>query len=155
MRAIVVYDSVYGNTEKIAKAIGEGLAAHGSVRTARAGSVSPADLKGTGLVVIGAPTQGGRPTPIVQTLLDGIPAGSLKGTKFATFDTRMGKKGAMRVFTNIFGFAAGRIAQKLGDSGGTAAAPPEGFFVKGREGPLEDGELERARGWAQSLLAGK
>jgi hypothetical protein len=36
--------------------------------------------------------------------------------------------------------------------GGNLLAPPEGFVVLGVQGPLKDGELERAAGWAKGIV---
>jgi flavodoxin I len=55
----------------------------------------------------------------------------------------------------VFGYAAGRIARNLKGKGGTLVASPEGFFVTGTKGPLREGELERAAGWAKGILEGK
>jgi flavodoxin I len=49
-------------------------------------------------------------------------------------------------------YAAGKIADSLKKKGATLMASPEGFFVKGKEGPLKEGELERAAGWAKGIL---
>ena len=53
----------------------------------------------------------------------------------------------------IFGFAAPRIANSLEKKGVTLLVPPAGFVVKGIKGPLREGELERAAGWAQETAA--
>ena len=144
MKVLIAYDSVYGNTESIAKAIRAGM--DGDVNIQRASAVTTDQLEGIDLLVIGTPTHGGRPTPDVQSLLNKIPATSFKGVKIAAFDTRNSGR-----FVRIFGFAAERVSDQLISKGGTAAAPPEGFFVKGRTGPLKDGELERATAWARRL----
>ncbi len=138
MRALVVYDSKYGHTEKIAQAIGGAIG--GQVR--RVGDVKPADLVGFDLVIVGSPTHGGFPTPAIDGLLKALPA--LEGLNLAAFDTRTRR--------TIFGYAAPRIARRLEKSGGKLAAPPEGFVVKGMEGPLVDGELERAADWAIGIV---
>jgi len=52
----------------------------------------------------------------------------------------------------LFGYAAKPIAGMLKKKGGSLVQQPEGFYVKDSEGPLKDGELERAARWAQSLL---
>ena len=85
-----------------------------------------------------------------------IPAGTLQGKAVAAFDTRIqaaevGK--ALRQFMKIGGYAAPRIARALGKKGGNPAAPPEGFFVVKKEGPLVEGELERAAAWAKGIAA--
>ena len=142
MKALVVYDSTYGNTEKIAQAIGEAIAA----QVLRVGQVSPSDLKGFDLVIVGSPTHGGRPTPEIQGLLKALLA--LEGVKAAAFDTRHVSK-----WTLLFGYAAPRIARGLKRNGATLIVPPEGFFVLGTKGPLKEGEIERAAGWAKGIAS--
>lgn len=150
MKALVIYDSVYGNTEKIARAIGEAIAPSGEVKVLRAGEANPSELASVDLLVVGSPTHAGRPAAGVQHFLGKVPAASLKGINVAAFDTRISKK-----IVGIFGYAAGRIAGNLKKKGGTLIAPPEGFFVTGGEGPLTEGELERAAAWAKRLLESK
>jgi len=148
MKALIVYDSVYGNTEEIAKAIGSAI--NGDVKVLRVGEVNPSELRMIDLLIIGSPTQGGRPTPAIQDFLDKIPEPSLQGINIAVFDTRMSTK-----FVRIFGYAAGRIASSLKGKDSTLAVPPEGFFIKGTQGPLKEGELERAAAWARGIIEGK
>lgn len=145
MKILVVYDSLYGNTEKIAQAIGAALS--GEVKVSRVGEVDPSELNMLDLLFVGAPTHGGRPSPPMREFLDKVQAGGLKGVKAAAFDTRIAKKWA-----GIFGFAAGRIAKSLKGKGGTLVGSPEGFFVEGTEGPLGEGELERATAWAKEIV---
>jgi flavodoxin I len=146
MKAVVVYDSVYGNTEQIARSIGGAVS--GDVRVLRAGEVGPAELASLDLLIVGSPTYGGRPTPAARDFLNRVPQAAVKGVAVAAFDTRISVK-----VVRIFGFAAGRIAGSLKKKGGTLVLPPEGFFVEGTEGPLKEGELERAAGWAQGIMA--
>jgi len=142
MKTLVVYDSTYGNTEKIAQAIGQAIGAE--VR--RVGQVSPSDLKAFDLVIIGSPTMGGRPTEAIQALLKAAGA-TLKGANVAAFDTRLTSK-----WVRIFNYAAPRIAASVKSVGASVVGSPEGFFVLGKEGPLQEGELERAAGWAKKIL---
>jgi flavodoxin len=145
LKALVVYDSTYSNTEKIAKAIGSGI--KGDVKVLRAAEASPADFASFDLIVIGSPTYGGRPMPSVADLMNKISETAVKGKNVASFDTRIPTK-----IVKIFGFAADRIAKNLKDKGANLVVPAEGFFVNGKEGPLEDGELERAAAWAKTLI---
>ena len=146
MKALVVYDSQHGNTEAIARAVA-GAAPRGTARVVRVGDVKAAELSKVDVLAVGSPTLGGRPTPAVQAFLDAIPAGSLAKVRVAAFDTRMS------IFiAKLFGWAADRIATGLKAKGGLPAAKPEGFIVKGREGPLADGERERAAVWAKGFL---
>jgi len=144
MKTLVVYDSMYGNTEQIARAIGSGIT--GDVSVVRVGEAEPQQLEAIDLLVVGSPTQAGRATMPVQTFLSKVAAPAVKGVKVAAFDTRIPAKWVM-----IFGYAAGRIARSLKNSGGNLIAEPEPFFVNGKEGPLSEGELERASSWGKAV----
>jgi flavodoxin I len=150
MKALVVYDSVYGNTEKIARAIGEAIAPSGEVKVLRAGEANPSELTSIELLIVGSPTHGGRPTPAIQDLLNKVAQASLKGINVAAFDTRSQAK-----LARVFGNAAGRIAGHLTKKGGVLVVSPEGFLVTGTKGPLKEGELERAAAWAKGILQNK
>lgn len=144
MNALVVYDSQYGNTERIARSIGDAMRRFGQVQVIRVGEES-LDLTGVDALVIGCPTQGWRPTQAMQTLLQTLTPGRTKGIAIACFDTRFKKP---RWLT---GSAASNMARKLSDAGMTVATPPESFFVAGTEGPLLTGETERAATWASAF----
>jgi flavodoxin I len=150
MKALIVYDSVYGNTEKIARAIAEAISPSGEVKVVQAGEASPSELESIDLLIVGSPTHGGRPTPAIQDLINKMPQPSLQGINVAAFDTRIPTK-----LVRVFGYAAGRIAGNLKKKGGTLVASPEGFFVTASKGPLKEGELERAAGWAKGILESK
>jgi flavodoxin len=137
MNTLVVYDSVHGNTERVAQVVAEALGG----KAQRVGDVSPESLGGLDLLIVGSPTHGGFPTEQIHTLVKAALA--LEGVQVAAFDTRTKR--------SIFGYAAPKIALNLEQSGGTLLAPPEGFVVRGIKGPLAEGELERAAGWAQAL----
>jgi len=144
MKALIVYDSVYGNTEKIARSIGSAIT--GDVKVLRAAEVNPSELESVDLLIVGSPTHGGRQTPAIQDFLNKVTKPVIKGISVAAFDTRFSTR-----LVKIFGYAAGRIAGSLKRKGGTLVASPEGFFVKSKEGPLKEGELERAASWAKEI----
>ena len=145
MKTLIVYDSVHGNTEKIARAIGDAIT--GEVEVLHAGEASSPELDTFDLIIVGSPTHAGRPTPAIQDFLKKIPAPALNGINVAAFDTRLPAN-----WVRIFGFAAGRIGESLKRKGGSLAVPPEPFFVKGTEGPLKEGELDRASEWAEEII---
>jgi flavodoxin I len=158
LRFLIIYDSQYGNTEKIAQAIGNCLKENGEVDLLRVGEATPDQLKGINLLVVGSPTQQFRATQTMRTFLSSLPKNGLKGIKAAAFDTRLtqaiiDQNGALSFFERIFGYAAERIAKKLKEKGCILVVKGEGFFVEGMEGPLSPGELERAGSWAKQLLA--
>jgi flavodoxin len=151
MQTVVVYDSKFGNTERIADAIARGVGTLGSVLvmdTAEAMSRQPAGRPD--LMLIGGPTQRRSPSPALRTFIDALPAG-LQGVPAATFDTRS------RGSTWIMGSAAAEAAKVLRKAGSELVAPPQSFFI-GRGGPmerqtLEAGEIERAEAWAREVGA--
>ncbi len=157
MKALVVYDSVFGNTERIAQAIGDALGGLGAARTLPVAQLQPADLEGVTLLVVGSPTRGFRPTEGIAGFLKGLPAGALQGVRVAAFDTRFGiaeqRSFWMRLLLRVGNYAANPIAKQLQQSGGRMVAPPEGFIVNDTEGPLKEGELERAAAWARQVAA--
>ncbi len=157
MNAMVVYDSQYGNTESVAKAIGEALA---PCPVMRVSEVTPEQLTGLDVLVVGSPTQRFRPTSAAGDFLASVSAAGLKGVRVAAFDTRFSAQRA-RSMSAVLGFvvrllgrsayAATHLAKRLEQLGGALVAPPEGFRVAGMEGPLEGGELERAASWGAKL----
>jgi flavodoxin len=146
MKSLVIYDSVYGNTEKIARAIGDALGKPGEVKVVRPGEVDQAELQSFDLLVIGSPVQGGRATRAVQDLVNNIPANGLKNVRVATFDTRM-----RHWVATVLGYAGDRMARTLKKKGASVVSAPGGFIVIGKEGPLAKGEIERAAAWAKGL----
>jgi flavodoxin len=156
MKALLIYDSVFGNTEKIARAIADGLAAQAAVDILRPEQVTSEQLTGWDLLVIGSPTRGFRPTEAMAALLNRIPSKALKEVKVAAFDTRLKAdeldSAGLRFIVKTGGYAAKRIADRLKKAGGNLVAQPEGFYVQDTEGPLKPGELERAAQWAMNIL---
>jgi flavodoxin len=157
MKTLIIYDSAYGNTEQIAQAIGVVLGSQAEVETILVSKAKPEQLAGLDLLIVGAPTQRFRTTEAMTGFLKSIPADGLKGVRVAAFDTRLSlndiESSAFRFIIKTGGFAAKYIADRLKKCGGDLILPPEGFLVKDMEGPLLDGELERAADWAKRILA--
>ncbi len=150
MKILIIYDSVFGNTEQIARAIAGSLSGP-NTRVSKIGEVKTEDLNGLDLLIVGSPTRGFRATPALMDFLKALPAGSLKGTRTAAFDTRIDKNTikspVFRFIVHNAGYAAPKIGKILAVKGGQPLVPPEGFYVDDREGPLTAGELERAAAW--------
>ena len=159
MKALVIYDSVFGNTEQIAQVVGNALGSREDVNILRVSDVRTDQLVGLEVLILGSPTQRFRPTPVMSSWMNGIPQNSLKGVKVAAFDTRftmdeINKTPVLAFFVRIFGdsaYVAKHISDRLKKKGGLLIVPPEGFFVEGMKGPLLQGELERARDWAKRI----
>ncbi len=152
MKTIVIYDSVFGNTAKIAdemaKATGGALF--------KVTDICAEDLGGATHVLVGSPTRAFRPTPAVTAWLKRLPAGALKGIKAAAFDTRADvetvNSAMLKRFAKWFGYAAEKICSELKKKGADVQCDPTGFFVLESEGPLKDGELKHAAEWAERFI---
>ena len=155
MKALVIYDSFFGNTEKIAQVIGEALGSPEEVSVVKVDKLTPDALSGVDLLVVGSPTRAFRPSPNTSAFLKGLASGSLRGVKTAAFDTGIEfkevKPPILRFMAGLFGYAAPKIAKQLKAKGGTPAQTPETFIVTDSEGPLKPGEVERAAAWAKQI----
>ena len=145
MNTLVIYDSLYGNTNTIAQTIADAIP--GEVKMLHVKDVNVSELGGYDLLIVGAPTHGAKPSDAVSDMLQNIETSTLEGTKVAAFDTRLTNKWIL-----IFGTAAPKIAKSLKNKGGTLVVEGEGFFVTGGEGPLQEGEIERAEAWAKEIV---
>jgi len=155
VKALVVYDTVFGNTKQVALAI---ASAFGDNPDALAVSVTEADstcLDDIDLLVVGSPTRGFKPTEAIARFLRDLPERCLEGTTAAAFDTRISaediRAGVLRFIVKSGGYAAPHISRGLSDRGARVIAAPEGFIVTASGGPLRSGECDRAADWARGL----
>jgi flavorubredoxin len=145
MESLVVCDSRFGNTKKVAEAVAEGLRSHGPVRLLALDRLLSQDLGTVDMLFVGGPTQAHGISPRMRQFLDALKIRPATGSVAVTFDTRY------RMPKAISGSAAKAIARRLRRMGVRIFAPPESFFVT-REGPeLERGETQRAAAWAEGL----
>lgn len=169
MKALVVYESMWGNTREIAEAVASGLARHAEVITVDA-SAAPTPLPpDVDLVVAGGPTHAyslsspgsrqehaaegaphARPERGLREWLARLPYGSQgpaasHGPAFALFDTRLG---IARPLPSSAGRKAARI---VAERGYQVITEPHSFFVRGHNGPLEHGERSRAALWGERV----
>jgi flavodoxin I len=156
MKALVVYDSAFGNTEKIARAIGDALKSKMDVEVCRVSDTKQEELTGLNLLIVGSPTQAFRATSATNRFLKDIPSEGLRGIKVAAFDTRIAtsdiKSRVLRFLVNLFGYAAEPVSKKLSKKAGEVVIVPAGFLVADTEGPLKEGQLERAVTWAKRII---
>jgi hypothetical protein len=165
MQALVVFESMFGNTESIAKAIAEGLSSRMAVDTVEVGAAPKGVEHEVALLVVGGPTHAfgmSRPgtrrsaaeqadhgvvsnrTGLREWLAD-IGRGTVD-VAVATFDTRIDRP-------HLPGSAARAAEKRLRRLGFRVVLPAESFYVSDTAGPLVDGEIERARGWGDELGA--
>lgn len=161
MRALVVYESMWGNTEQIARAVAAELATKMEVEVVEA-EMAPVSLEGVDLLLVGGPTHAfsmTRSTTRESAVSDhAAPHSARRGIRewladlvlphairAATFDTRVNAP-------RLPGSAARAAGQELRSLGAQMVVKQKSFRVHGYEGPLVDGELERAAGWARSIV---
>lgn len=158
MNTLIVYDTVFGNTGKIAQAMGDALKSKSFVQVIPVADFSPAQLGETDLLILGSPTRGFRPTPAIMELITALPAEGIKGKKVAVYDTRIVlkdiKNGFFRFIVKTGGFATKKMAAALKAKEAVLLIEPEGFFVGGEKENtfLNEGELDRAAKWAEQLI---
>jgi hypothetical protein len=171
MRALVVYESMFGNTQAIARAIADGLGTRLEVEIVEVGTAPAALPANLDLLVVGGPTQAHGMTdpesrrssstktklPLVSTgigIREWLKAlgGGTPALGAAAFDTRLKGPGL------LWGSAAKAADDQLRRIGLNIVAPPESFLIKGPLGPVHDvllpGEADRARRWGEQLAAG-
>ena len=160
MKALVVYESLWGNTAAIARAIAEGIGPGAEAVTTDAalpGKVADADLIIAGAPVLGfslptdqmrdsvARSEAGAPSPpdlshpSLRSWLESLPRGHAQAAAFET-----------RIWWSPRG-ATGDIERGLERAGYHRAATAQKFIVKDKYGPLREGELDRARRWGREL----
>jgi Flavodoxin domain len=165
-RALVIYESMYGNTEQIARAIGEGLAEQTTVEVVEVGIAPTALPADVGMIVVGGPTHAfgmSRPgtreaaAKEIETTLVSSGIGVREWLEAleppaelpvaAAYDTHVDHPKLLR----HVGSAAAAIAKRLEKLGMEVVAEPAHFWVAGSLGPLRDGELQRAHDFGRSL----
>jgi flavodoxin len=141
MRACVIFDTRYGNTEKIAKSFETGLKEAG-IQTvcANAKDVAVDSLKQYGLICVGAPTEAFTASKPMKEFLGKLKSTDLSGKYGFAFDTKLG--------SSFSGSAAKFIEKELNNLGLQIIAPRESaivFGVKEEEGGarLKEGEEKR------------
>ena len=145
MNTLIIYDFTFGNTAQLAQAMADKLGEHGASRIALADEAGLVEVKDIDLLLVGGPTQRHGLSPNMKSLLEGFPRRTLQSIRAGAFDTRY----HMSAWKS--GSAAHAIASKLKRAGASLIVEPESFFVTEREGPLEEGELERAAAWAEEI----
>jgi hypothetical protein len=162
-RALVIFESMFGNTRTVAEAVAEGLSSRFVTDLTEVSLAPTRIVEDVSLVVVGGPTHAfGLSRPRTRqdaaTRADGpilSPAKGLRewleaaerprsGVVAAAFDTRIDKP-------RVPGSAARGALKRLRRLGFGVVAAAESFYVTGTKGPLLPGEVERARRWAEQV----
>ena len=163
MKALVVYESMFGNTKQVAQAIARGLEKSAEVELVEVSDAPPNPDVDVDLIVAGGPTHAfsmsrastrgnaidrgateGEQGIGLREWIEALPKGR-HADKIATFDTRV------RTMRHLPGSAAKGAAKAARHHRYESAAPAESFYVDDIEGPLLGGELDRAEAWGKQL----
>jgi flavorubredoxin len=135
-KAAVIYDTKFGNTEKIARALSEGMSKEGLlVDCLKTDAVDPSKLGEYDMLAVGAPTQAFRISAPMKEFLRKLENVDLRGKKGFAFDTRLKSR--------LAGSAANGIEKKLKELGLTIVRDYASAIVAGMEGPLEENAEKR------------
>jgi len=143
-RSLVIFDTSFGNTKIIAETIAKELG--NDTKAISVIDFNNNELEGTDLLVVGSPIIDWKPSEKMGNFLVSLSKDQLKGFKAATFDTRV------KIF--FHGDAAKKISQKLKEARAEIIVQPQAFLVKGKEGLLIDGEIEKAIEWVKTIKTG-
>jgi hypothetical protein len=176
MRVAIVFESLYGNTHEVAEAIAAGMTEaqpDAQIDVCRVGEADSERASGADLLVVGGPThmrgmttglsrklgvsaegkkepderhdlEPGAEGPGIRDWFHVLPK-SADHRPAAAFDTRIGAR--------LAGGAANGIASRLHRHGYTVLVEPEAFYIRDDgEGPLKDGEVDRARAWGAEVI---
>lgn len=137
MNVIILYDTKFGNTEAIAKAIGEGMKEVGfdDVLVQNGGKTTHNELLESDIWIFGCPTHRGKTSSHFKRLLKWMSKDTIPDTYGFAFETRLEESegGAARIIQEVMEGAGIEIINE-----------PESFIVLGKEGPIADGEERRA-----------
>lgn len=163
MRSLVIYESLWGNTEQVARAVAAGLDGAMTVEIRQVGAAPAVPADDVDLLVVGGPTHtfsmsrpATRAEAVTRGAVDAAPGTGIRewitalpthgdGALVATFDTRVER---VRRLPGSAARKAGKLLRRLGYG---QVLDPESFYVADVDGPLLDGELDRARAWGSRL----
>ena len=147
MKGIVVYDTSYGNTKKIAETIAETLKESGiEVDLFDVKNLRKLSAKEYSFLVLGSPTRFGTMSFAIRGFLGKVKSEEWVNKPFAAFDTENPENMERKEYS-----AAEKIATKLIDKKMNQLLPVLKALVSGQKGPLKEGEIERTKEYAREI----
>ena len=147
VKAVLLYESKYGNTKRVAEAIAEEMQRVGGMEAALTAlkGVDVDDIANYDVILLGGPTHFGGPTRGVRKFIDALGKRNVNGKSVAVFDTYLGEdfeKGVRKMEEQIRAKAPGL---KL-------LAPGLSIRVEGMKGPIAEGELVKCKDFVKQLM---
>ncbi len=152
MKGLVVYDTSYGNTKKIAETIAETLKESGiEVDLCHVKDVKKPSAKDYDFLALGSPTRFGTMSFAIRSFLGKVKSEEWMNKPFTAFDTENPENVERARAEKKEWSAAEKIAEKLTEKKMNQLLPVLKALVIGQKGPLVDGEIERTKGYAKEL----
>ncbi len=154
MKGILLYDTSYGNTKKIAETITQQLMDSGvEADLSHIKDTKNLNENNYDFLVLGAPTKFGTMSFAVKFFIGKIKTEAWTGKPFAAFDTENPENIERSQKENKDWSAAEKIARKLKEKNMNQLLPVLKAQVIGQKGPIVDGEIEKAKNFASDLAA--
>jgi len=152
MKGIVIYDTSYGNTKKIAETIVETLKESGiEADLFYVKDVKKLSAKDYNFLVLGSPTKFGTMSLAIRFFLGKVKSEEWMNKPFATFDTENPENIERARIEKKEWSAAEKIAEKLREKKMKQLLPVLKALVFGQKGPLKEGEINRAKDYAKKF----
>ncbi|MBI9048135.1 MAG: hypothetical protein JEZ00_01840 [Anaerolineaceae bacterium] len=152
MKVVIIFDSIFGNTAKVAHAMADAIKTNVDVKAIQVGQFSDEDLKDCTHLLIGSPTRAFGPTSAIKQMLANLDRNSLQNVKISVFDTRMAideiDVKILKFLEKRLGYASDTMQKIIKRRLKKQSVPWSSYIVNGSEGPLREGELQRAEAWA-------
>ncbi|MBS7633915.1 flavodoxin family protein [Candidatus Bathyarchaeota archaeon] len=146
VKVIIVYESKYGNTKRVAETIMESLNEAGGIEASirELKEVNPNDVQNYDAILIGSPNHMGGPTRGIKKFIDKLGKLQLEGKVFAVFDTYMGKD---------FEKAVKKMEEKISEKAPRLKKIADGLSIKvqGIKGPIAEGELQKCKEFGKNI----
>jgi flavodoxin len=153
MKAVVVYDSYFGNTKTVAEEIGKAIGEDVMVYSVKEFDFD--ELDNIDLLIVGSPTRAFRPTKLITYLIK-VVSKSNNLQSVACFDTRMHitdkEPWVLRKLEKRFGYATDTMVKILSKNKNIKVLDPNWFYVGEAEGPLLDDEIQKAIEWTNGIV---
>ena len=149
MKKLVVYDSLYGNTEKIALNIAKLL----KCKAIKVSELNNFDIKQIDLLIIGSPTHAGSSTQNIKNFMNRYD--DLSHLKFGCFSTGVIKEDKnvfFKTLISILGYASKKMSKTMKNKGAKEILKPIDFFVRDKEGPLIKESINSSEKWIQNII---
>ena len=155
MKIVIVYDSYFGNTEAIAKAMADSLRIDHEVTLSKVAQFDVGQVQGCELAIVGTPTRAFRATKEIKETVELIVA-NYPGLNIAIFDTRMDvvkvDNKFLKFMARHFGYGSDDLKKAVQKSRDHLIGESLGVYVAASEGPLEENEDKRAVAWAKNMV---